>query len=210
MAARLRRAGIADIASLWYADGPRLKRIWNGVTGLRFHALLHGADLTSPGSARRSVSHQHVLPPQERSMPKATPVFRQLVIRAAQRMRDKGMYCRRLSLDIKWTQHGGHYYDERSLQETQDTLLLLQVATDLWRRAPQDLRPLRIGVVLGGLVAEAKHKFDLFERQRPADLTQAIDRLNEKYGRGTVTFGGARPNMVSKIAFQRVPELKEF
>jgi DNA polymerase-4 len=61
MEVRLQRAGIRDVAGLWAADAQFLKRVWNGVTGLRFHALLHGVDLPSPVHPTRSMGHQHVL-----------------------------------------------------------------------------------------------------------------------------------------------------
>lgn len=48
------------------------------------------------------MGHQHVLAPEERTMERATPVIRQLLVRAAQRLRSDGFYCRRLCLDIKW------------------------------------------------------------------------------------------------------------
>jgi DNA polymerase IV len=57
MQVRLNQAGITDVAGLWAADGQRLRRIWNGITGLRFHALLHGADLPSPVNPTRSMGH---------------------------------------------------------------------------------------------------------------------------------------------------------
>ncbi len=107
MKMRLNQAGITSIAGLWAADAQTLRRIWNGVTGLRFHALLHGADLASPVNPTRSMGHQHVLAPEERTMEKATPIIRQLLVRAAQRLRSDGFYCRRLCLDIKWVQKSG-------------------------------------------------------------------------------------------------------
>src|SRR5262245_25076654 len=67
MAERLRRAGIADIATLWKTDGARLRSVWGGVAGAKMHELLHGADIASPRQARSSISHQHVLAPEERS-----------------------------------------------------------------------------------------------------------------------------------------------
>jgi DNA polymerase-4 len=101
MAERLRRAGISDIAMLWQTDAARLRSVWGGVAGAKMHELLHGADIASPRQARSSISHQHVLAPEERSLQRAGPVVRQLLVRAAQRLRDDGFYCRRLSLDVK-------------------------------------------------------------------------------------------------------------
>jgi len=209
MAARLRKAGIYDMASLWAADAQRLRRIWNGITGVRFHALLHGADLPSPSSPRRSLSHQHVLPPEQRTMAGAMPVIRQLLTRAAQRLRTEGFYCRRLILNIKWLQDLGYYVEERSFQETQDTGFLLRTLKPLWLAAP-DFKPLRIGVVLADLVAEEVHQPDLFDKSKPIALTSAIDKLNNRFGRGTIAYGASVADMVTKIAFQRVPDMREF
>ncbi len=112
-------------------------------------------------------------------------------------------------LHIKWLQELGYYVEERRFQETQDSGFLLRVLMPLWHAAP-DFKPLRIGVVLADLVAEEAHQPDLFDKPRPAALTSAMDKLNEKFGRGTIGYGCSMADMVTKIAFQRVPEMREF
>jgi DNA polymerase-4 len=209
MQTRLNQAGIMDMPQLWAADAQRLRRIWNGINGVRFHALLHGADLPSPATTTRSMGHQHVLSPEERTLEKATLVIRQLLIRVAQRLRTEGFYCRRLGLDIKWVQNLGHHTGDCRFKETQDTHFLLNELMNLWAVAPV-LKPLRIGVVLGDLTPEAAHQPDLFDTPQPANLTMAVDRLNLRFGRGTITFDSSATPMTSKIAFQRVPKLDEF
>ena len=194
---------------LWAAEAQRLKRIWGGGNGLRFHALLHGADLPSPANSTRSMGHQHVLAPEERTLQKATPVIRQLLTRVAQRLRTEGFYCKRLGLDIKWTQNLGHHLDECRFKETQDTHFLLTTLMRLWESAPA-LKPLRVGVVLGDLTPRGVHQPDLFDEPEDANLTKAIDRMNTRFGKGTITFGSSTAPMTSKIAFQRVPKLDEF
>ena len=208
MKIRLNDAGINTIDDLWAADAHVMKRVWGGINGIRFHALLHGGEMEEAHTTpTRSMSHQHVLAPAERSIKAATPTIRQLLIRAAQRLRREDFYCKRLSLDIKW-QAGGHYYADCNFQETQDTTFLLHILADLWGRAPNQ-RPLRVGVVLQELVPKEKHQPDLFERRKPAGLMTAIDKLNDKFGRGTITYGTEVVGQTSKIAFQRVPGLEE-
>lgn len=208
MAARLRHAGIQDMAALWALDAGRMRAIWRGVTGARFHALLHGADLPSPSHPRRSLGHQHVLPPGERCMDRATPVIRQLLTRAAQRLRDEGFYCQRLILEVRWVQELGYYVREQRFRQTQDTGFLLKVLMPLWHEAPP-FKPLRVGVTLAGLVPCEAHQGDLFERRTSAALTEAVDKLNERYGRGMISYGASMPPMTSKISFSRVPGMKE-
>ena len=38
----------------------------------------------------------------------------------------------------------------------------------------------------------------------------AIDELNAKFGKGSISYGAASDDQSSEIAFQRVPKVKEF
>ena len=211
MLVRLNRAGILDMTQLWAADAARLKRIWGGIVGVRFHAQLHGVDLDAPATLKKSMGHQPVLAPDERTIEKATPIVRQLLVRVALRLRTEGFYCRRLSVDIKWAQDKGHYQDEARFQETRDTPFLLEQLMRLWTLAPQMHAPLRVGVTLSDFAAQDAHQPDLFEAaEQPGNLTSAIDKMNARFGRGTISYGPTGKAMTSKIAFQRVPKLDEF
>jgi hypothetical protein len=69
---------------------------------------------------------------------------------------------------------------------------------------------LRVGVALTGLADQTEHQPDLFDKPKDARLMHAIDAVNEKFGRGALVYGDAAPDQISKIAFQRVPKVKEF
>jgi DNA polymerase IV len=210
MAERLQMADIADIATLWKADASRLRLIWGGVAGDKMHALLHGEDIVSPKHARSSISHQHVLAPNDRNKQKSAAIVRQLLVRAAQRLRDDGYFCRRLAVEMKWFgRDGDSWTATRSFSETQDTGVLLRVLQDIWPEVP-DLKPLRVGVALSNLALQEAHQPDLFDKPRDARLVTAIDELNAKFGKGVISYGDAADDQTSKIAFQRVPKAKEF
>jgi len=210
MVERLRKAGIADIATLWNTDASRLRLIWGGVAGAKMHALLHGEDIVTLKHARSSIGHQHVLAPEERSKQKSAPVMRQLLVRAAQRLRDEGLFCRRLTVEVKWLgRDRDHWTGKRSFSETQDTGVLLRALDEIWREVP-DQTPLRVGVALSGLAPEQAHQPDLFDKPSDARLVTAIDQVNAKFGKGGITYGVACAGQSSKIAFQRVPKVNEF
>ena len=210
MSERLQKAGITDIATLWKTDASRLRLIWGGVAGDKMHALLHGEDIVSPKYARSSISHQHVLAPDDRTKQKSAAVMRQLLVRAAQRLRDDGFFCRRLTMEVKWLgRDRDPWTATRSFSETQDTGVLLRVLQEIWREVP-DLKPLRVGVALSSLALEQAHQPDLFDKPCDARLVTAIDELNAKFGKDAITYGAAAADQTSKIAFQRVPKLKEF
>src|SRR5437868_1695313 len=80
MAEHLQRNGITDIATLWNTDGARLRSIWGSVAGAKMPERLHGADVASLKTNRASISHQHVLVPEDRSIDGSAPVLRQLLV----------------------------------------------------------------------------------------------------------------------------------
>lgn len=212
MTLRLRAFGIDTMEKLWRADRQLLRRVWGGIGGARFHALLHGEDLPSPEHPRRSVGHQHVLAPEQRNRETAILVLRQLLARAAERLRREEFYCRRLAVDIKWMPGLGYWVAERKFSETQDTVALMRIFSVLQKEIPP-LKPLRVGVTLADLAPAAQHQPDLFAPRLEGSLAQAVDKLNTKYGKGTVSFGATPESfrrMTSKIAFHRVPDIREF
>ena len=210
MAERLQKAGITDIAALWNTDASRLRLIWGGVAGAKMHALLHGEDIISAKHARSSIGHQHVLAPDDRTKQKSAPVMRQLLVRAAQRLRDEGFFCRRLIVEVKWLgRDRDSWTAKRSFAETQDTGVLLGVLREIWPEVP-NRTPLRVGVALSGLAPEQAHQPDLFDKPNDARLVTAIDLLNAKFGEGAIAYGAAGADQGSKIAFQRVLKVKEF
>ncbi len=63
---------------------------------------------------------------------------------------------------------------------------------------------------LFGIRRDAPGAGELFDQSATEGLTAAIDRLNSRYGRGTINYGSSIPEMPSKISFQRLPKLEEF
>ena len=91
----------------------------------------------------------------------------------------------------------------------QDTYSLLNNLMELWSAAPT-LSPLRVGVTLSDLTPAGAHQPGLFDTGESDRLTNTMDKLNSRFGKGAITFGSTAASMTSKIAFQRVPKLDEF
>ena len=96
--ARLKRSGIATIEDIWNSEPGRLSSVWGNVTGARCWYALHGYAVEPPVTQRGSIGHGRVLPPGERSAQDARPMARQLVVKAARRLRREGFLARRLTL----------------------------------------------------------------------------------------------------------------
>jgi DNA polymerase-4 len=214
MEERLNRAGIFTVADLWQASSLRLRQVWGGINGVLFYQLLHGADLQPPSSRfSHSLGHQHVLEPELRTTGGARQFAHHLLTKAAERLRHKDYYCRRLGVSLHWMGDLGGWWDEISFHETRDTDFLLARLEQLWGNAPP-FKPLSVGVMLLGLVPAIHHQPDLFaSNPRHLRLSLLIDRINRRYGRNTIGFGHV-PAQVRQFnghaAFQRVPESWEF
>ena len=211
---RLNQAGISTVAGLMLASRNELRRVWGGVTGVLYYELLHGADLQFPSSSlSKSISHQHVLEPELRSVDGAGQFAQHLLAKAAERLRHQGYYCRRLGVSLTSVGDWGKFWNETGFHETQDTDFLLARLTQLWKEVPR-IKPIKVGVVLFGLVPVAQHQPDLFaDNSRRQSLSPLVDKINRRHGRGAITFG--KPSEQIKLftghaAFQRVPEEFEF
>ena len=211
---RLNQAGIGTVADLMRASRNELRRVWGGVTGVLYYELLHGADLQFPSSTQsQSISHQHVLEPELRTIEGARQFAQHLLAKGAERLRHQGYFCRRLGVSLSSVDGIGRFWDEIGFHETQDTDFLLARLVQLWRQVPR-MKPIKVGIVLLGLVPAAQHQPDLFaDNARHQKLSPLIDQINRRYGRGAIGFGKPSEQMnrfTGHAAFQRVPEAFEF
>jgi len=196
------------------------------------HALLRGADLERPPTKTSCIGHQHVLEPELRTPERAYQYLRYLLMKAAQRLREKGYYARSLTLNMKWLNYQNARHSDHGVRfaETQDTRALLRALETVWQEVPR-LRPLRVGLVLSDLIPAERHQMDLFAepeavQERDDSLLASLDDINTRYGTGTVGFGTVRQMVTAavrknpashnsgamdgRIAFSRIPELSEF
>lgn len=208
---RLRRSGLTSVRQLTSLNQSELAALWGSkVHGERWHALLRGEDLVEPQSERKSLGHSHVLPPKLRTESGAVAVLQRMLHKAAWRMRSYGLAARALTVHVRML--GGPQW--RSAARTEplaDTPNLLHILLELWRKRPAG-KPLKVGVVFGELIELAKLPPQLYGRDRRLlALSQAMDRLNEKFGVQAAYFGGIHgvlDRAPTRIAFNRIPELE--
>jgi DNA polymerase-4 len=224
MERRLNAAGIHDVAGLWSLPPKRMRLVWGGVTGERLWCALHGIDLPEPATQRRSIGHSRVLAPGLRELETARRVARRLVLKAASRLRRLGFLAGALDLGLD-IEGGSSWSAEFRCRPCQDSFTLLAGFESLWRRAIADCgraRIKKVSATLHRLVHAAAVTPDLFaslpeagELPRRARLSAAMDALNRRFGRDTVTLGIPPPAagldyMGTKVAFTRIPEHAEF
>lgn len=225
MIVRLVAAGVPDMATFWAMAPKQARAVWGSVTGEKMWMELHGYDLPVTPSKRGSVGHSHMLAPSLRQSEAALQVARRLLVKAASRLRRMEMFTGELVMSAR-VENGNRYAFEITFPVTQDTFELLASLATLWARlmasVPPSARFKKVSVTLLRLQATSEQMADLFDPpvivpshiKRPK-LIAALDQLNARYGRDTITFGRWKSNDVNrdtgtKIAFTRIPDEAEF
>lgn len=220
METRLHAAGVHTVAELCAASKPVLSRVWGGVLGDRLWYLLRGEEIPDLVSARKSIGHSHVLPPDSRHPDKAWPIICKLLHKACERLRSHELLAGSLAMQLAFLRSDPWSVEVR-LGETDSTLALMRMLDRLWRERPELGRPiLQVGVVLSRLCEKTNHTPSLFEtvaetmasfdNEKHKRLDETIDKLRARYGRKVVYFGGiqeSREAAPMRISFSHIPDV---
>jgi DNA polymerase IV len=231
MERRLQRDGINDLRQLCERRPREAGSAWGGTEGDRLWYLLHGVDLPEKPTRSRTIGHSHVLSPSKRGFEAARLTARRLALKAASRARRKAYRARLLVLHARWEDDKTSWRTSVKLPGTQDSFVVLAALDRLLPRLREAGRGRdgggqvrMIGVTLAEIEPVAGEQGSLFAALDPDDplaretrglaLSQAMDRINERWGRNAVSVGpasGGRLDRIgTKIAFGRIPELSEF
>jgi DNA polymerase IV len=212
MEERLHRYGIFSVKSLCLADQDLLREVWGGYEGERMYARLRGEAVWHPVSRKTCIGHSHVLAPEKRHDQAALAVLDRLLQKAFMRLRKEGYLARALHLGLKY-EGRTRWSDDFTFQETQDTLEGIRFLKALWKRRPaRGGKIIAVSVTLFNLVAENNHTLSLFAQSQDRKKLNAImDKLNKKFGKDTLYYGGAFDALQDaplRIAFNHIPDLE--
>jgi len=211
MEKRLSALGITSIEALCKASRSELQEAWGGIGGERMHARLRGEWVADLSTERSSIGHSHVLPPALRSHRAAYSVLHRLLQKAAMRLRSYGLIAGALHVHVRRLD-GSSWENHARLDPTQDTLRLLDALKVLWANYPAGAKaaPLKVGITLVNLREQSDQSRSLFDNVEARNLLNAtVDRLNLRYGKNAVYFGGAHRALGSapmRIAFNHIPD----
>lgn len=224
--ARLNRAGIYKMDQLLNLEPKHMRKIWGSLWGEKMYYYLRGYDLPDAETNKSSIGHSHVLAPEMRPPTKAWIIAKRLTNKATARLRRSGYYAEAFSLSVR-TEDEQKFKTEIVCKASQDSFSFLNILENMWQELLPSFRNKRvkkISVNLSRLTKENQVQQDLFdftpkqensqEKQKCEKLSGAIDVLNQKFGKDTISLGLA-PNQGksftgTKIAFSRIPEMEEF
>ncbi|MEO6148433.1 MAG: DNA polymerase [Sulfuriferula sp.] len=211
MEKRLNQAGILTLRDLWAADSTQLTRAWGSIEGERMHAKLRGEWRLPTPSPRASIGHSHVLAPEMRSDHAARSVLHKLLQKTAVRLRGHELLAGTMQVKVKYLRYPS-WHEKISFDPSSDTLTLTDALDLLWQKKPAVRDdPLAVGVTLTRLVEAAHQTPSLFDTDNArSKLNATVDKLNTRFGKNAVYFGGAHDALQSapmRIAFSHIPDL---
>ena len=208
MEARFHAAGVRTTEQMYGLTSEQMRTVWGGVVGERWWHLIRGHDVAKPPTIKRSVGHSHVLPPELRTRKGAAAVIGRLLEKAAERLRHLGYQTRGLSLHVRGEGHQSWTAKSR-LISCADTWTLMASLRTLGEHP--FLCPYQVGVVLYDLLPNSGVTLPLFgEEAHRLDAARAVDELNRRFGRGTLSLASVRPvshTAPERIAFGKIRDL---
>ncbi len=189
MSRRLRAENIYTIEQLLMTEPKKLRRMF-GWPGEVWWYRLHGYEVDNITHNRASIGHSHVLAPDWRMPNKAYQVLTRLVHKAGQRLRHEGFLATYTSLLVRYLHDDGYYNFVRT-HPYYDSPTAMQMADQLFAGRPRHLEPiLHLAFTFSGLQPAKPRPQSLFpEVEKPVLLTEALDVINDKYGRDTIFAG---------------------
>lgn len=220
METRLNAVGIYTVENLCAAPKSVLHSAWSGVLGDRLWHLLRGDEIPDLVSARKSIGHSHVLPPDNRSPDLAWPVLCKLLHKACERLRSHGLLAGALTIQLAFLR-GHSWASEVRTDETDSTITLMSLLGRLWRDRPEPhSKVLQVGMVLTRLCEHGNYTPQLFQvvtdtlasldKEKHQRLDATLDKLRARYGRKVIFYGGvqdSRDNAPLRISFTHIPDV---
>ncbi len=203
MEARLKAAGVFRSDDLIDRSPKELRAAFGSVVGERWSYLLRGYEVEQELEGGKSLSHSHVLPPDLRDDQGCRDVLLRLAHKATARLRKNGLWASRLSVYVRGRKGWGA---ECGLPPTQDTVTVTERLLALWEGRDFE-GPMAVGVAFTGLSKEGGFTPSLFdETEDRAELSHAIDRVNQKFGKNAVYLASierVKDKAKEKIAFDK-------
>lgn len=193
-AARWAELGLVDVVQIQRMDPAQLERlVGDDAKALKLRAHGHGGTTLSSGRLPRSVSRETTMSRDERDPARLERLLALLTARVAAQLRDEELQARTVTLKLRHDDF--HTVTRRRTLDTPTSLdaELFGAARELFRLAFDDVRHRDRGVRLIGvaatnlLTASSPDLFEPAERARLRKLTDAVDKVRDKYGFDAVT-----------------------
>ena len=191
----LRALGIETVEQLASHSQEKLEKIF-GQWGDALYRKARGGDAYEflIDAEPKSISHNHTFGEDTDNVQELESLLSHLSQKTCKRLREAGLSARTLTLTIRFAGFETHTRSKTLQDPVRLDNDIFAVFLDLFREHRDTKRKVRLlGVALSGL-SHGAEQLDLLEtdrREKLEKLTKATDRLRDKFGFGSVQFGGS-------------------
>jgi DNA polymerase-4 len=191
----LRALGIETVEQLAAIPQEKLEKIF-GQWGTALFRKARGGDSYEfvIDAEPKSISQNHTFGEDTDNTTELTAMLSHLSQKACKRLREAGLATRTLTLTIRYIGFDTHTRSKTLVEPASLDADIFSVFQNLFREHRDHRRKIRLlGVSLSGFTHGSK-QLDLLEagrREKLEKLTNATDRLRDRFGFGAVQFGGS-------------------
>jgi len=191
----LRSLGIETVEQLASHSQEKLEKIF-GQWGAALYRKARGGDAYEflIDAEPKSISHNHTFGEDIADVAAMESLLSHLSQKACKRLREAGLSARTLTLTIRYAGFDTYTRAKTLTEPAQLDADIFAVFLELFRHHRDPKRKVRLlGVALSGL-CHGGQQLELLEadrREKLEKLTRAADRLRDKFGFGSVQFGGS-------------------
>ncbi len=191
----LRALGIETVEQLAAAQQEKLEKVF-GQWGTALYRKARGGDSYEflIDAEPKSISQNHTFGEDTDDPAALSSMLSHLSQKACKRLREAGLAARTLTLTMRYTGFDTYTRAKTLAEPTQLDADIFAVFQNLFREHRDHARKIRLlGVSLSGLTHGAE-QLDLLAAERHAKLeklTRATDGLRDRFGFGSVQFGGS-------------------
>lgn len=211
---RLNKAGIYTVFDFYNADLQKLKIAFRSINSYYWYMRLHGYEVDSAETQRKSFGNQYALPRPIEEKAGLLPVITKLCEKTGKRLRKKGFVAKGVHLAIAFRDHTYWHkgkklinpiFDSRDIYKEMVKLLALSPLRD----GPKSVR--LISITCFNLEPDSVSQLDLtVDVNKKQSLTKALDKINTKFGNFTIVPARMTNNeefVLDRIAFGGMSEL---
>jgi len=191
----LRAIGIETVDQLASHSQEKLEKIF-GQWGTALYRKARGGDAYEflIDAEPKSISHNHTFGEDTLDVENMESLLSHLSQKACKRLREAGLSTRTLTLTIRYAGFETYTRSKTLNEPVQLDADIFAIFLDLFRRHRDPKRKVRLlGVALASL-SHGGQQLELLEadrREKLEKLTKAADQLRDKFGFGSVQFGGS-------------------
>ena len=191
----LRAIGIETVDQLASHSQEKLEKIF-GQWGTALYRKARGGDAYEflIDAEPKSISHNHTFGEDTLDVENMESLLSHLSQKACKRLREAGLSTRTLTLTIRYAGFETYTRSKTLNEPMQLDADIFAIFLDLFRRHRDPKRKVRLlGVALASL-SHGGQQLELLEadrREKLEKLTKAADQLRDKFGFGSVQFGGS-------------------